>query len=39
MIDILPRSFDPMLLHRSKERLKEYPFEAEQQGDYFESKV
>lgn len=30
MIDILPRSYDPYLLHRQQERLREYPFEAEQ---------
>lgn len=31
MVDVLPRSFDPYLLHRQQERRREYPFEAEQQ--------
>jgi isopentenyl diphosphate isomerase/L-lactate dehydrogenase-like FMN-dependent dehydrogenase/predicted heme/steroid binding protein len=30
MIDILPRSFDPYLLHRQAERRREYVFEHEQ---------
>lgn len=33
MIDVLPRTFDPYLLHRQEERRREYVFEQEAQRE------